>query len=63
MMVGSHGAEDRDGATVELTEAQHDFLFKIGAELEAIAAQHPGTYVENKPFQRVFHVAPRRCHR
>lgn len=58
MMVGSHGAEDRDGATVELTEAQRDFLLKIGAELEAIAAQHPGTYVENKPFQRVFHVAP-----
>lgn len=58
LLVGSHGAEDRDGATVPLTAKQQNFLDDVGAELEALAAQHPGTYVENKPFQRVFHVAP-----
>lgn len=57
LMVGSHGAEDRDGHTVALTSAQQNFLDAIGGQLEQLAAQHPGTYVENKPFQRVFHVA------
>lgn len=57
LMVGSHGAEDRDGPTVALNTAQQNFLDTVGGQLEQLAAHHPGTYVENKPFQRVFHVA------
>lgn len=50
--VGSHGAEP--GPTLEPEDAA--YLERIGSELERIAT--PPAYVEEKPYQRVLHVAP-----
>lgn len=50
--VGSHGAEP--GPTLGPDDAV--YLERIGNELERIAT--PPAYVEEKPYQRVLHVAP-----
>lgn len=51
---GSHGAESSDSAE-NLTPAMADHLAAIEEQLQAIADQYPGTFIEVKPFQRVFH--------
>ncbi len=53
-LAGSHGAEGEHG--VELTDDMRARLDLVGERLRALGIE--GTYVEEKPFQRVFHVAP-----
>ncbi|MDR7330256.1 trehalose-phosphatase [Corynebacterium guangdongense] len=53
-LAGSHGAEGEHG--VELTGDMRARLDLVGARLGALGIE--GAYVEEKPFQRVFHVAP-----
>lgn len=66
--VGSHGSQwgsiemDKDGtrrfqaAPIELSDRQAELLDKVTAELEKIAATHPGTHVETKPAGAALHV-------
>ena len=53
-LVGSHGAED-GGAATELSEVQRARLDAVTADLEALCAKYPGSFVEHKPFHRVVH--------
>ncbi|PRQ11509.1 trehalose-phosphatase [Corynebacterium sp. 13CS0277] len=53
-LVGSHGAED-GGPAGELTDAQRERLDAVTADLEALCARYPGSFVEHKPFHRVVH--------
>lgn len=54
VLAGSHGAEGEHG--IELTDEMRASLDAVGERLRALAVE--GAYVEEKPFQRVFHVAP-----
>ncbi|WKD58718.1 trehalose-phosphatase [Corynebacterium caspium] len=54
--VGSHGAEP-DGHYAELTEAQREALAAAEAQLAPVVERYPGSFVETKPYQRVFHFA------
>lgn len=51
---GSHGAET-SGTETKLTSDQAKYLARIDAQLNPLVEQHPGSRVEVKPFQRVFH--------
>ncbi|WP_083878235.1 trehalose-phosphatase [Corynebacterium ciconiae] len=55
MLVGSHGAES-SSSPVTLSDEQVAVLQRCTAALEAVAEDFPGSYVEHKPFHRVFHV-------
>ncbi len=48
-MVGSHGAERRWGRRVARLRVDQDVLAKARARLQAVAAKHPGYFVEIKP--------------
>ena len=53
--VGSHGAESADAPPLLLSPAASDLLAQIVADLEAVAAQVPGSLVEHKPASATFH--------
>ena len=55
IMAGSHGAETSGDGPLELSAEQHDRLSTIDAHLADLLARFPGTSVERKPLQRVFH--------
>ncbi|MFH0411615.1 trehalose-phosphatase [Corynebacterium sp. L4756] len=55
MLGGSHGAET-EGEESSLTEDMKSFLDRVDAELNAIAADYEGAFVEQKPFHRGLHV-------
>lgn len=54
LLGGSHGAETA-GIDEPSLDAAADKIAAIDDCLEALAAQHPGTYIEYKPVHRVFH--------
>ena len=54
-LVGSHGAEPASGGP-ELTPEDQEYLDGIQRELEKLTRDHPGAFVEVKPYQRVLHV-------
>ena len=53
VLAGSHGAEGAHG--IELDDAMRARLDIVGKRLRALGVE--GAYVEEKPFQRVFHTA------
>lgn len=55
MLGGSHGAET-EGEESALSEDMKTFLDRVGGELNAIAADYEGAFVEEKPFHRGLHV-------
>lgn len=55
MLGGSHGAET-EGEETPFDEDMQRFLERVGGELEAIAADYEGVFVESKPFHRGLHV-------
>lgn len=56
LLVGSHGAEDsRHPDGLALDEEQRALLEILDADLRAVAEQHPGTRIEEKPAGRVLH--------
>lgn len=56
ILVGSHGAEPTSGGPT-LTDPQHAYLDHVEAALRKIVADNAPAFVENKPYQRVLHVA------
>jgi trehalose-phosphatase len=60
-LVGSHGAQVADehghdvGLAASLDPQARDLLARASAALHAIAATHPGTFVEDKPAGTVLH--------
>lgn len=57
VLAGSHGAESGEHG-VTLTDEMVAALESVAAELDALTRPDGSTYVERKPFQTVFHVAP-----
>ena len=56
ILVGSHGAEPTEGGP-QLDGAQRAYLDRVSARLNEIVAGNAPAFVENKPYQRVLHVA------
>lgn len=56
VLVGTHGAEFGDDFETTLGAERLALLARIGEDLDAIAARHPGTAVERKPASAVLHV-------
>ncbi len=54
VFAGSHGAEASTGNAL-LSPEMEAHLNRIGAQLEALRATYPHTFIEVKPYQRVFH--------
>ena len=56
VLVGSHGAEDsrREGG-LALDDDQRALLTRLDEEVRALAQEHPGVRVEDKPAGRVVH--------
>jgi trehalose 6-phosphate phosphatase len=57
VLAGSHGAESGEHG-VTLTEEMVAALESVATELDALTRPDGSVYVERKPFQTVFHVAP-----
>nr|VDG64061.1 Trehalose-phosphate phosphatase [Streptococcus thermophilus] len=56
ILVGSHGAEPTEGGP-RLDASQRAYLDRVSAQLNEIINGHAPAFVENKPYQRVLHVA------
>lgn len=54
LLGGSHGAETEGMDNPALADAAAK-IAAVDERLEALSAQHPGTYIEYKPVHRVFH--------
>ncbi len=57
VLAGSHGAESGEHG-VTLTDEMAAALESVAAELDSLTRSDGSAYVERKPFQTVFHVAP-----
>lgn len=57
VLAGSHGAESGEHG-VALTDEMAAALESVAAELDSLTRSDGSAYVERKPFQTVFHVAP-----
>lgn len=57
MLVGSHGAES-SSSPITLNDDELAVLKEATRRLEAVAERYPGSFVEHKPFHRVFHTRP-----
>ena len=58
VLVGGHGTQsslDGPGGGRRLEQHEQDLLQRLGEQLDAIAAAHPGTSVERKPMSAVLH--------
>jgi trehalose 6-phosphate phosphatase len=58
VLVGGHGTQsslDGPGGGRRLSDGEQALLERLGAQLDEIAAAHPGTSVERKPMSAVLH--------
>jgi trehalose-phosphatase len=55
LLVGGHGAEPGHGDGPALSEQESRLLRDIGAAVDDVVAQHPGTAAEHKPTSVVLH--------
>lgn len=56
VLIGSHGAEDsRRAGGLALDREQRELLSTLDSEVRAVAEEHPGVRVEDKPAGRVVH--------